>query len=86
MVSPAPGTGQVCMTTEPDCAGRLLRPEAIYRLRVPGPVPVRVSWSLTLNCETTRRPYDNGGDGARSVSLESRDELIEWNTDGSIDL
>ncbi|MFF6887959.1 DUF1254 domain-containing protein [Streptomyces sp. NPDC012421] len=86
MVHPTPGAGQVFMTTKRDGDGRLLRADRTYRLRVPGDVPVAQFWSLTLYSEDTRRPYDNGGTEIRSVSLDSRDERLRRNADGSVDL
>lgn len=86
MVYPEPGQGQVYMTTKRDSQGRLLRADKTYRLRVPAAVPVKQFWALTLYSEDTRRPYDNGGADPRSINLDSRDELLTYNPDGSVDL
>ncbi|WP_182262060.1 DUF1214 domain-containing protein [Rhodococcus sp. UFZ-B548] len=86
MVHPTPGTGQVYLTTKRDSEGRLVRADRSYRLHVPADVPVAQFWSLTLYSEDTRRPYENGGTDIRSVSLDSRDENLDFNDDGSIDL
>ncbi|WP_425824922.1 DUF1214 domain-containing protein [Streptomyces fractus] len=86
MVNPAPGTGQVYMTSKRDSQGRLVRTDRTYRLHIPADVPVAQFWSLTLYSEDTRRPYDNGGTEIRSVSLDSRDQQLTFNPDGSIDL
>jgi hypothetical protein len=86
MVYPEPGKGQVYMTTKRDSQGRLLRADKTYRLRVPAAVPVKQFWALTLYSENTRRPYDNGGTEARSINLDSRDEMLTYNPDGSVDL
>jgi hypothetical protein len=82
----APGTGQVVLTTTRGADGRHLRPDLTYRLRVPGPVPVAGSWSLTIYGEATRRLYPNGGQETRSVGLDGRDELLAVNRDGSIEI
>jgi hypothetical protein len=55
-------------------------------LQVPAPVPVAQFWGLTLYSENTRRPYDNGGTDLRDVNLDSRDETLQRNADGSTDL
>lgn len=86
MVYPEPGKGQVYMTTKRDSQGRLLRADKTYRLRVPAAVPVKQFWALTLYSENTRRAYDNGGTEPRSINLDSRDELLTYNADGSVDL
>ncbi|MFE6156674.1 DUF1254 domain-containing protein [Streptomyces sp. NPDC057889] len=86
MVHPTPGAGQVYMTSKRDSQGRLVRADRTYRLHVPAGVPVAQFWSLTLYSEDTRRPYDNGGTEIRSVSLDSRDQQLKFNDDGSIDL
>ncbi|MFK0142803.1 DUF1254 domain-containing protein [Streptomyces murinus] len=86
MVNPTPGAGQVYMTAKRDSQGRLLRADRGYRLHVPAGMPVAQFWSLTLYSENTRRAYDNGGTEIRSVSLDSRDEQLQFNDDGSIDL
>ena len=86
MVHPEPGSGQVYMTTKRDSAGRLLRADKTYKLHVPAPVPVAQFWGLTLYSENTRRPYDNGGTDPRDGNLDSRDETLQRNADGSIDL
>jgi len=86
MVYPEPGSGQVYMTTKRDNAGHLLRADRTYRLHVPADVPVAQFWSLTLYSENTRRLYENGGTTGRSVNLDSRDEMLAYNPDGSIDL
>ncbi len=86
MVNPTPGAGQVYMTSKRDAGGRLLRADRTYRLHVPADVPVAQFWSLTLYSEDTRRPYDNGGTDIRSVSLDSHDDRLTYNADGSIDL
>lgn len=86
MVHPTPGAGQVYMTSKRDSDGHLLRADRTYRLHIPPEVPVAQFWSLTLYSEDTRRPYDNGGTEIRSVSLDSRDNQLRFNDDGSIDL
>ncbi|NGN62553.1 DUF1254 domain-containing protein [Streptomyces sp. A7024] len=86
MAHPTPGAGQAYLTAKRDSAGRLLRADRSYRLHVSAPVPVAQFWSLSLYSENTRRPYDNGGTDIRSVSLDSRDEQLQFNEDGSIDL
>ncbi|MGA5192618.1 DUF1214 domain-containing protein [Streptomyces exfoliatus] len=86
MVHPTPGTGQAYMTAKRDSDGRLLRADRSYRVHVPAEVPVAQFWSLSLYSEDTRRPYDNGGTDIRSVSLDSRDDQLKFNDDGSIDL
>lgn len=86
MVHPTPGVGQVYLTSKRDSEGRLVRADRTYRLHVPADVPVAQFWSLTLYSENTRRPYENGGNDIRSVSLDSRDEMLDFNEDGSIDL
>ena len=86
MVHPQPGAGQVYMTTKRDSEGHLFRADRTYRLHVPAQVPAAQFWSLTLYSENTRRPYDNGGTELRSVSLDSRDETLQRNAEGSIDL
>ncbi|MER7728172.1 DUF1254 domain-containing protein [Streptomyces sp. NPDC096323] len=86
MVHPTPGAGQVYMTAKRDSEGHLLRADRTYRLHVPANVPVAQFWSVTLYSEDTRRPYDNGGTEIRSVSLDSHDEQLQANDDGSIDL
>lgn len=86
MVNPEPGAGQVYMTTKRDSHGRLLRADQTYKLHVPPSVPVAQFWGLTLYSEQTRRPYDNGGTESRSINLDSRDETLERNADGSVDL
>ncbi len=74
------------MTTKRDSAGRLLRADKTYQLHVPAPVPVAQFWGLTLYRENTRRPYDNGQPDLRDVNLDSRDETLQHNADGSTDL
>lgn len=86
MVNPVVGAGQVYMTTKRDSAGRMLRADRTYRLRVPKEVPAAQFWSLTLYSENTRRPYDNGGETIASTSLDSRNPALQVNGDGSIDL
>ena len=86
MLHPQPGAGQVYMTTKRDSDGHLFRADRTYRLHVPAQVPAAQFWSLTLYSENTRRPYDNGGTELRSVSLDSRDETLKRNAEGSIDL
>ncbi|WP_230279809.1 DUF1254 domain-containing protein [Croceicoccus sp. Ery15] len=86
MVNPTPGAGQVYMTTKRDSNGDMLRADRTYRLHVPANVPVAQFWSLTLYSENTRRPYENGGTEIRSTSLDSRDDQLAFNDDGSIDL
>ncbi|MER8104851.1 DUF1254 domain-containing protein [Kitasatospora sp. NPDC094016] len=86
MVNPSPRVGQVYMTTKRDGDGKLIRADRTYRLHVPAGVPVAQFWSLTLYSEATRRPYDNGGTEIRDVSLDSRDDQLAFNDDGSIDL
>ncbi|MFE4444810.1 DUF1254 domain-containing protein [Streptomyces sp. NPDC056820] len=86
MAHPTPGTGQVYMTSKRDSQGRLLRADRTYRLHVPADVPSAQFWSLTLYNEDTRRPYDNGGTDSRSASLDSLDQQLRFNDDGSIDL
>ncbi|MFO1058253.1 MAG: DUF1214 domain-containing protein [Dongiaceae bacterium] len=86
MVNPEVGKGQVYMTTKRDSQGNLLRADRTYRLRVPRDVPVAQFWALTLYSENTRRPYDNGGAGIRSVNLDSRQKDLTYNADGSVDL
>jgi hypothetical protein len=86
MVNPTVGAGQVYMTTKRDGKGHLLRADKTYQLHVPKDVPVGQFWSLTLYSEDTRRPYDNGGNDIRSVSLDTRTQGLKFNPDGSIDL
>ena len=86
MVYPEPGKGQEYMTTKRDNAGKLLRADKTYRLHVAASVPVAQFWSLTLYSENTRRPYDNADTTIPGVSLDSRDDTLEHNPDGSIDL
>ncbi len=86
MVNPVVGAGQVYLTTKRDSAGRMLRADRSYRLRVPPHVPAAQFWSLTLYSANTRRPYDNGGDAIASTSLDSRTEGLQVNADGSVDL
>ncbi|NLU68780.1 DUF1254 domain-containing protein [Streptomyces sp. HNM0574] len=86
MVHPTLAAGQVFMTAKRDSDGRLLRADRSYHLHIPADVPAAQFWSLTLYSEDTRRPYDNGGTEIRSVSLDSVDEQLEYNDDGSIDL
>lgn len=86
MVDSQPGEGQVYMTSKRDNHGHLVRTDRTYHLHVPVPVPVAQFWSLTLYSENTRRPYDNGGSEIRSTSLDSRDQALQFNSDGSIDL
>lgn len=86
MVHPTPGAGQVYMTAKRDRAGALLRADRTYRLHVPPEVPVAQFWSVTLYSEETRRPYDNGGDEIRSISLDSHDPQLAVNDDGSVDI
>jgi len=81
-----PGTGQVVLTTTRAADGVRLRPDVTYRLRVPGPVPVAGSWSLTIYGESTRRLYPNGGQELRSVGLDGRDQLLAVNRDGSTEI
>lgn len=86
MVNPKVGEGQVYMTTKRDSAGKLLRADKTYRLRVPVDVPVGQFWALTLYSENTRRPYDSGQGTIRSANLDSRLQDLKKNADGSIDL
>ncbi len=86
MVNPTPGVGQIYMTSKRDSNGDLLRADRTYRVAVPADVPVANFWSLTLYSESTRRPYDNGGTGLESASLDSRMENLQLNADGSVDL
>jgi len=86
MVNPVVGKGQVYMTTKRDKNGALLRADKTYKLSVPKDVPVGQFWALTLYSENTRRPYDNGVAEIKSVSLDSRMEHLQYNSDGSIDL
>ena len=86
MVNPVVGKGQVYMTAKRDATGALLRADRTYKLHVPKDVPVGQFWSLTLNSENTRRPYDNGGTEIRSVSLDSKMKDLKHNADGSVDL
>lgn len=69
-----------------DSEGDLLRADKTYRLLVPKDVPVGQFWSLTLCSEDTRRPYDNGNDDIRGVSLDSNMRDLKYNEDGSVDL
>lgn len=86
MISPTPGKGQVYMTSKRDSDGHLLRADKNYKLHVPKDVPVGQFWSVTLNSEHTRRPYDNGGTEIKDVSIGSRTEGVKVNKDGSTDL
>ena len=86
MVNPTEGKGQVYMTSKRDSEGRLLRADKTYKLTVPANVPVKQFWALTLYSENTRRPYDNGGKDVRSANLSSKDEGLQVNKDGSVDL
>jgi hypothetical protein len=86
MVNPTPGAGQVYMTTKRDANGNLLRADRTYRLTVPKDIPVAQFWSITLYSEDTRRPYDNGGSGEVSISLDSKMEHLQRNPDGSVDI
>jgi hypothetical protein len=86
MVNPEVGKGQVYMTTKRDSKGNPLRADKTYKLHVPKDVPVGQFWALTLYSENTRRPYDNGGAGTRSVNLDSKMKDLKRNADGSVDL
>jgi hypothetical protein len=86
MVNPVVGAGQVYMTTKRDGAGRTLRADRTYRLRVPKDVPAKQFWGLTLYSENTRRPYDNGGTVIASANLDSNMQSLKRNADGSVDL
>jgi hypothetical protein len=86
MVNPVVGKGQVYMTTKRDAKGNLFRADRTYRLSVPKDVPVAQFWAITLYSESTRRPYDNGGAGTRSVNLDSKLKDLKRNADGSVDL
>ena len=86
MVHPAPGSGQVYMTTKRDSDGQLVRADRTYKLHVPAPVPVAQFWSLTLYSENTRRPYDNGQPESRNVNLDSRGKTVQRNADGSVEV
>lgn len=86
MVNPQVGLGQAYMTTKRDSEGRLLRADKTYKLTVPANVPVKQFWSVTLYSENTRSPYDNGEGTLKSANIGSRDEGLNYNSDGSIDL
>ena len=85
-MNPVVGAGQVYLTTKRDSEGRLFRADRTYRLRVPGDVPVRQFWALTLYSENTRRPYNNGGGDVASTNLDSGMPGLVRNADGSVDL
>ncbi len=77
------GSGSMYFTTPRDATGVYLDGGKNYRLNVPGPVPARLFWSVTVYDTETRCIIDSGqGRGA----VRSLHEKPVTNADGSYDI
>jgi len=76
------GKASAYLTAWVDGYRHLLTGERSYRLRVPAPVPARQFWAATVyDAETAAFLRDSP-----RVELNSYDELLQTNLDGSVDL
>ncbi len=77
------GAGSMYFTTPRDASGAYLDGGKNYRLKVPGPVPASLFWSVTVYDSETRSIIDSGqGRG----SVRSLQEKPQANADGSYDI
>jgi hypothetical protein len=80
---PRPG-GVFCLRALRDAAGKPLKGEHVYRLRLPGRIPAHDHWSLIAYAKESKAFLHNDLD---RVGLSSRDvSRLSVNADGSIDL
>jgi hypothetical protein len=76
------GSASFCVATTKDATGAPLQGAKTYRLRVPPKVPARQFWSATVyDFETAAFVRE-----APRVEINSHDENVEKNSDGSIDV
>jgi len=76
------GEGQFYLFAIQDGAGKPLEGGATYRLRVPGPVPVRLYWSVTAYDRVTHALIRELPWSSRSSNTSG----LQRNSDGSVDL
>jgi hypothetical protein len=76
------GAGQSYLVTFSDATGQRLRGGESYRLHVPGDVPVKQFWSVTIYGHATCALIRN----VPRPSLDSYDQKAKRNDDGSIDV
>ncbi|MFY9840589.1 MAG: DUF1254 domain-containing protein [Xanthobacteraceae bacterium] len=76
------GSSSFYLGTYHDGSGNRLRGENTYRLRVPANVPVREFWALTAYDLETAALFRNSD----RPTLDSLDEKMRKNADGSVDL
>ena len=84
---PGPGTTSY-LTTKEDAQGNFLSGSKTYKLHLPAGIPASNFWSLVLYSEDTRCFIDNtdAADKLRATSVDSRDQNLVVNPDGSVDL
>lgn len=85
--TPGPGTTSYLSTKE-DKDGNFLLGSNTYKIHLPAGIPASNFWALTLYSENTRCFIDNKNakDKLRATSIDSRDEKMKVNADGSVDL
>jgi hypothetical protein len=76
------------LTTKEDKEGNFLFGSNTYKLHLPAALSSANFWSLVLYSENTRCFIDNkdAADKMRATSVDSRDQNLVMNSDGSIDL
>ena len=78
-----PGRSPCCLYVLRDSAGQLLKGNGLYRLRVPGQVPARDFWSVTVYGKESKAYIANDLD---RVALSSHDRGLRRKADGAVDL
>lgn len=77
------GEGSTYPWTAEDSSGNALDGGKTYRLRLPGPVPVRTFWSVIVYDTQTRSMLQTN---QRFPSVTSQSSDVQRNPDGSVDV
>jgi len=83
MSTPKVGTGSVYPTVARDSNGNYLDGGKTYSVTLPGPVPAKAFWSLTVYDSQTRSFLETD---QKSAGLDSLDPKVKQNSDGSFTL
>ncbi|WP_299781715.1 DUF1214 domain-containing protein [uncultured Formosa sp.] len=85
--TPGPGTTSY-LTTKEDKNGNVLLGSKTYAIHLPAGVPASNFWALTIYSENTRCFIDNKNatNKLRATSIDSRDNNLVINADGSVNL
>jgi hypothetical protein len=86
MKTETPGIGQVYLSTKRDKNGNFLSGSETYRFRVPANAPYEQFWSFTPYSEHSRGLIRSGISDIELANISSRDEALQVNDNGSVDL